>query len=332
MLTTLLIYLLLLRLIMMLEKYIKDLLYRYDCVIVPDFGAFILNRKSAIVDESNFKPPYKQLTFNMLIQNNDGLLANHIAHNDKMPYETAMNFIKFEVEQWINKILDNELVLEEIGTFYLLNDKIHFEADTNVNYLTSSFGLSPFISDKVKRETENLKITDNRVVYKEQVEELEEKAPIYINEENRKKSSYFIKYAAIFLLGTAIIGLLGKKAYDTNVENENTLLVKQQQEVRENEIQTATFVINSPLPTITINTIEPVKKYHIIAGAFRSKQNAQSKVDQLNKKGFESSIVGTNKWNLTQVAFQSFSSLEKANTALVNIKNSTAKDAWLLVK
>ena len=86
------------------------------------------------------------------------------------------------------------------------------------------------------------------------------------------------------------------------------------------------------MPTITINTIEPVKKYHIIAGAFRSKQNAQRKVDQLNEKGFESSIVGTNKWNLTQVAFQSFSSLEKANTALVNIKNSTAKDAWLLVK
>jgi len=319
---------------MTLESYIKDLLYRYDCVIVPNFGAFIANTKSATVGGKNFKPPYKQITFNALIQSNDGLLANHIAQNEKMPYETAMNFIHFEVEAWVNKLLDNDLELEGVGNFYIVADKINFESNTKVNYLTTSFGLSSFISDEITRQTENkpLEIVADRITYNKQVETLEAKAPIYIHEEKRKKASYFLKYAAIFMVGASIVGLLGKKAYDNKLEKEYNIALQQQQKVRENEIQTATFVIPSSLPTITIKTVEPAKKYHIIAGAFRKKQNANKKVSQLTKKGFSASIVGQNKWHLTQVAFQSFSSLEEANNALVNIKSNIAKDAWLLVR
>ena len=134
------------------------------------------------------------------------------------------------------------------------------------------------------------------------------------------------------MIGVSIIGLLGKKTYDNNLEKKQQLAVQKQQKIRENEIQTATFVINSPLPTITVKTVEPAIKYYIIAGAFRSEENALKKVNQLKDKGFEASIVGKNKWNLTQVAFQSFSSLENANKILSKIKNDIAKDAWLLVK
>ncbi len=319
---------------MTLENYIKDLLYRYNCVIVPDFGAFILNPKSAIINKSNFTPPFKQITFNSLIQNNDGLLANHIAKTDKMPYGTALNFIAFEIEVWINTLLDEDLTLEGIGVFSLIEDNIHFEADTSINYLTSSFGLSPFISNTVTREVVQAPIVVNNNIstYKEQVEVLEEQAPIYINQEKREKSTYFLKYAAVFLIGASIVGLLGKKAYDLNLEQKQIIALQEQQTSRENEIQTATFVINSPLPTITLNTIEPINNLHIIAGSFRNKSNAHKKVKQLTKKGYNASIVGQNKWNLTQVAIQSFSNLDEANQNLAIIKATVAKDAWLLIK
>ena len=321
---------------MMLEQYIKELLYRYDCIIVPDFGAFIANTKSAKVDGNNFTPPYKQITFNSLIQNNDGLLANHIAQTDKMPYETAVNFIKFEVEEWVNKLLEEELILNGLGSFYVVDDTIHFEPDTSVNYLTTAFGLSSFISKPVyrqeKEEVAVVALNDKRTEYKSQVEKIEQQAPIYIHQEKRKKATYFLKYAAIFMIGASIIGLLGKKAYDNNIVKQQNIALQKQQKVRENEIQTATFAITSPLPTITVKTVEPTIKYHIIAGAFRSEANALTKVKQLQSKGFKASIVGKNKWNLTQVAFQSFSSLEKANKTLSKIKKETAKDAWLLIK
>ena len=76
---------------MQLETYISDLLYRYDCVTVPEFGAFLTQRKSAEVHETTnaFYPPKKMLSFNEQIQNNDGLLAKYIADVEKIPFEIA---------------------------------------------------------------------------------------------------------------------------------------------------------------------------------------------------------------------------------------------------
>ena len=37
---------------MKFDKYIKDLLYRNDCVVLPNLGAFITRNVSAKIDES----------------------------------------------------------------------------------------------------------------------------------------------------------------------------------------------------------------------------------------------------------------------------------------
>ncbi len=318
---------------MTLENYIKDLLYRYDCVIVPDFGGFILNHKPAQIKDNTMCPPYKQITFNALIQNNDGLLANHIATTDKMPYETALNFINFEVESWINKLIDNNLELKGIGSFTIENDNIQFEPDSTKNYLTSSFGLNSFVANSVQRLQPVIVNSDVKIiplVKQEQTITLEEASLKTIPSSNTR--SNLLKYAAIFVLGASIIGVLATKVYQNNVEKQQIATIQELQKQREYEIQTATFVITNPLPTIRLNTIAPIKKYHIIAGAFRNTKNAAKKVNQLTKKGFTAKIVGKNKWNLTQVAFESFFSLEKAKTALTLIKKNTASDAWLLIK
>ncbi len=333
---------------MTLETYITDLLYRYECVIVPNFGGFVANAKSAKVNDNTFSPPYKQITFNSLLQNNDGLLANYISQVDKMPYETAVNFINFEVQEWIDKLLDEELDLKGLGALFLVNDKIQFEPENTVNYLTSSFGLSRFISDDIERKTpiieqpiialqeqllmQDIVVGNQREIYKEQVEKIEETTPIFITPEKRKNASNFIKYAAIFVLSASVIGL-GNKMYKDNVAQQQVVNMQQQQKDREAKIQTATFVIDAPLPTIILNTISAKKEiYHIIAGAFRSEVNANKKVNQLISQGFKAKIIGKNKWNLTQVAFTSFSDLETANTELATIKNTIASDAWLLVR
>lgn len=329
---------------MSLEKYISELLYRYDCVIVPDFGGFVANAKSARIQENSFHPPYKQITFNSLLLNNDGLLANHIATVDKMPYETAVNYINFEVEEWINKLLIEELELENIGSFYVKNDKIQFEPKAQTNYLTSSFGLETYYSQAIKREdsiTENeeivpviqLKRKENKkrlINIENQIASIEQKAAIYTTREKPKKSINYLKYAAIFILGVSIIGIGGKIYKDDLTKNQITQL-KTEQKLLQNKIQTATFVIKNPLPTITLSVKSIPKKYHIIAGAFRNEKNATKKVNQLIDLGFNAKILGKNKWDLTQVSFDSYSSIDEAISNLTEIKKNTAKDAWLLV-
>ena len=92
------------------------------------------------------------------------------------------------------------------------------------------------------------------------------------------------------------------------------------------------MVIDSPLPTITLNVTKEVHNYHIVAGAFREVENANKKVKELIGNGFKAQILGVNKWGLTQVAFSSYNSRAKAINNLKTIKKTVSSDAWLLVQ
>jgi len=309
---------------LLLTRYISDLLYRHECVIIPDFGGFVTNIKSAKINtfSNTFYPPYKQISFNAFLKENDGLLANYIASADQITYDAALNFIKFEVEEWKKKLEHEDLVLEKLGYLSLKKGKIIFEPDTNVNYLTSSFGLGHVVSPEIKRE-----------IYKKQAEELEEKAPVYITPE-RKRTPEYLKYAAIFLLGISVLGI-GNRLYNQHRNKKIMATAEQNQKEVEKKIENATFVISKPLPTIDlqVTTHQKVSKsYHVIAGAFRYPENAEKKLRQLEKEGYNSRILGVNKWGLTIVTFDSYNNERDAINSLNRIKRNKDKKAWLLVQ
>lgn len=309
--------------LMTLATYISDLLYRYECVIVPDFGGFVSNEISAKINHftHTFHAPSKQLTFNSQLQNNDGLLTNYVASCENISYSKAVEVIEKEVEHWKQLLNSEELELENIGTIELNPDgKLLFEPSNTVNYLTSSFGMSSYVSPAVKR-----------IVYKEKVKQLKEIAPILPSKQHKRKVPVFLKYAAtaaiIFTLGT-----FGWKEYQKLEYNKLIVKAEQEQEKLDKKIQEATFVIENPLPSITLNVTKETHNYHVIAGAFREPENAEKKLQQLLSKGYNAKILGLNKWNLTQVSYESFNSRIDAVNSLKNIKKTDSKDAWLLVK
>lgn len=303
---------------MNLEHYISDLLYRYECVIIPNFGGFITNETSARVNHftHTFYPPTKQISFNAHLKHNDGLLANYVASVEKIPFEEALKFIEKEVELW-NTLLENEAIdFAKIGLLSFNKEKqLIFEPTVSENYLTSSFGLSSFSSPAIKR-----------LEYKK-----EPKVAALYPDRPQRKTPVFLKYAAAAALVFAV-GSFGWKTYNEH-QFQNKLLAEQAQQERvEETIQQATFVIENPLPAIQLQVAKEIKNYHIIAGAFREPINAEKKVQQLLDKGYDSQILGINKWNLTQVSYASYSTREEAIMALRTIKKNDSEEAWLLVK
>ena len=308
---------------MTLATYISDLLYRYECVIVPNFGGFVTNEISAKVNHftHTFYAPSKQLTFNANLQNNDGLLANYIASSENISYSKALDNIYKEVESWEQLLKNEVLSIENIGTFSInTNGNYIFEPANTINYLTSSFGLNSYNSPAIKR-----------IEYKQKVKQLETIAPVLPTKESARKTPAFIKYAAsaaiLFALGT-----LGWNEYQKIEYNNLVAEAQQQQQQLEKTIQEATFVIANPLPAITLNVTKQTYNYHIIAGAFREPINAEKKLNELVEKGYNAKILGVNKWNLTQVSYASSNSKNEAINTLNNIKRTISKDAWLLVK
>jgi len=178
------------------------------------------------------------------------------------------------------------------------------------------------VSPEIKRE-----------IYKKQAEELEEKAPVYITPE-RKRTPEYLKYAAIFLLGISVLGI-GNRLYNQHRNKKIIATAERNQKEVEKKIENATFVISKPLPTIDlqVTTHQKVSKsYHVIAGAFRYPENAEKKLRQLEKEGYNSRILGVNKWGLTIVTFDSYDNERDAINSLNRIKRNKDKKAWLLVQ
>ena len=310
---------------MQLETYISDLLYRYDCVTVPGFGAFLTQRVSAKVHESThtFYPPKKALSFNEQLQQNDGLLANYIAEVEKLPYTTALNNLSNRIKSIKTLLADGETIqLKNIGELVLNADgNIEFDPSRHINYLTDSFGLSHFTSTDVNRE-----------VYLENVENIEVHAPIILTPEKRANRNW-IKYAAaaVFVLGLGGFGLA--TYYNNNtIKNHNQLAQEEANEQLDAKVQEATFVISNPLPAATLSIEKQSGNYHIVAGAFRVEANSDKKVDQLRDKGYKARTIGVYRYGLHEVVYGSYSSREEAQQELFKIRREHNRDAWLLIK
>lgn len=313
---------------MKIEQYISQLLYRYQCVTVPGFGAFLTEFQSAQLDESShsFYPPKKMISFNPFIKNNDGLLANHLAEAEKISYEIAVNTIQNEVSHWRSKIQDfGSFSIKNIGDFSLNSERnIVFVPVDQVNYLKESFGLSPFVSPSVKREV-------LREVYKEEVEELEEAAPIIFTPEKKRNYS-FLKYAAVFVIAAGIAGTVGYKFYEKKIAEETLIVQTNVQKKVNQKIQEATFYIANPLPSVTLTVPSESMPYHVVAGAFRIESNAERAYQTLIKLGFKAKRLPANKHGLFPVLYGSYQSYSEAHQAMRDIQKLDNKDAWLLIE
>ncbi|CAD0003738.1 MULTISPECIES: HU domain-containing protein [Flavobacterium] len=318
---------------MKIETYIAQLLYRYQCVTVPGFGAFLTEIQSAQLNEStnSFFPPKKMVSFNSQIKNNDGLLANHIANSEKTSYGFAVSAIAFEILNW-KKTLEEDgiLHLKNIGEIRLNSDNnFVFSPNQENNYLTSSFGLSPFVSPLVKREN-----------FEKEIQRIEKKEPatLYADEE-RKSSNSYLKYAAIFVLGLGITGSIGYPLYEQEIATQTLVVESTVQKKVQNKIQEATFMIQNPLPAVTLSidtskteAVDKTMPYHIIAGAFRSEQNAKKAYNQLIKNGYEARMLGENKHGLFPVLYGSYATMSEAEKAQREIRKAENPDAWILIE
>ncbi|MFG4000690.1 SPOR domain-containing protein [Flavobacterium aquidurense] len=319
---------------MKIENYIAQLLYRYQCVTVPGFGAFLTEIHSAQLNEStnSFFPPKKSISFNSHLKNNDGLLANHIANAEKTSYGFAVSAIAYEVANWKKTLEENGFIsLKNIGEMRLNAEKnIVFTPNDQTNYLASSFGLSPFVSPVVKKE-----------LFEKKIQEIHEREPVALfEEEDGKSSNSFLKYAAIFILGLGITGSIGYPLYQNQIAAKTLIVESAVQKKVQNKIQEATFFIQSPLPAVTLSidsakvedTEEKAMPYHIMAGAYRSEQNAKKAYNQLVKDGFKARMLGENKHGLFPVLYGSYATMSEAQKAQKEIQKGENPEAWILIE
>ena len=294
-------------------KDVAKLLHSNECVIVPNFGAFVLKAKSAYIQKNEFFPPSKYVSFNAMLKDNDGLLAKHISVERKISYKKSLKLISEEVI-FFKKSLSKDLIIDtkSLGIFELKEkETLVFNPDFSINFDNKVFGLKSFV-----REPMISKISEES------------------KKNNQFSSNVLLKYAAIAIsvIGFSYFGYFNYNDYLNNEKLKNIAIA--QEKILEN-VQSATFNLGE-LPPININVTAPIVKdnsvyYSVIAGAFRSKGNAEKHLNTLIEKGYQASYTSINPKGLFRVAYARLKTRKEAAELISKIKTSGA-DAWLLIE
>ena len=308
---------------MHLAKQISYLLYRYDCVTVPGFGAFLGTPIPAEldIDKETIYPPTKQISFNEQLQSNDGLLANSISVEQQTSYEQAVRLVHKEVVRWKSKLHDGKTIeLDRIGKLHLNAEKnVVFVPTKDYNHLAESFGLHPVQAQKIGR-TKVLKSTPKIIDFNNDRGQN--------HSQTQGTSSNPLRHVAAAAAVVAI-GYAGFMAYDNYNQDQQIALEMQLRDEAKQEVQQAVFDLGE-LPKLSIQTI-PQEAYHIIGGAFAVESNADRYLTELQQKGFVAAKkLAPNSYGLHMVALGSRVDRSEAIDFLRQVQRTEIADAWLL--
>ena len=298
---------------MTIFKEIYDLLYNNDCVIVPEFGAFVLKSHSAYIKDDTFYPPRKVISFNVMLDENDGLLVKHLSNSRNISYKKALKTINDETQSLKNELsADKKIKIDPLGYIELSSEgNLVFYPKESINFESNSFGLSSFSKQPI------LKSVKKDVPFK-----------------TASTITPVLRYAAIFiaLIGFSYFGYFNYSNYLDNERIKNIAIAQDQ--ILQN-VQAATFNIGE-LPTISLKVTAPIENtnkiyFSVIAGSFRSKINAEKHLNHLISKGFKASYTAINPRGLFRVAYARLDSRKKAYSLIAEIKEN-GEDAWLLIE
>jgi len=345
-----------------LDKYISELLYDYDCVIIPRLGGIVTNYKPARFEKGMAYPPGKELRFNKNLTKNDGLLAQCVSEIEEMSVQKADAFVQETVEHYLKELNGgNRVELNKVGILYIDDHRnLRFEPDTSVNYLRSAFGFEVF------------KLPEPKIQLKPAIEEKVEESPkiIPLKSPGHTKGIYRVAAATLapFIAMSVYLALTTDFKSPTEISPAEIFPLstksKSQYEPRDfnvpaptEEVEKTAFPENSDLFQFDFNTNEvsnggamvdlrksssavKVKEsapqsiglYHIIGGCFSEKTNAENFVDRLKMRGYASGILDMNK-GLYRVRIESYDEYDEAlNKLKIMRQDGTFPNAWLLKK
>lgn len=311
------------------SKYIKDLLYIHDCVILPGFGGFVANYKPANIDDNLnvVFPPTKSIGFNRNLSQNDGLLINRLAEAENLSYSEAEKAVSFLAEDIRVRMQRGERVnLDKIGCFY--NDRKHnlqFEPSKELNYLVDVFGMEQLNLPKLSQITDERKIPVVVPLLKSQ--------SLFT-----KKRLWYAAAAIPFILAIALLPMNSQPSFMSNNASMGGML-DGKKEVTEKIVQLKPVI--SPPEELVL--FEPKIKeeakvndtkdgmFYLISGSFTSIKNAEILKKELISKSYPAKIIKNKK--LYSVAINQFNNRSEADQFKKKVISRNSKAfCWILKK
>jgi hypothetical protein len=314
-----------------LEKHISNLLYQYDCVIVPGLGGFVAHKISAYINEKTgvFSPPKREIGFNRSLSHNDGLLINHIAKCEGLSYESCqdkinkhVNILKFQLSK--GEVLD----IANVGQLKTdANGNIIFISGNEHSFAMDSFGLTTFhfnSLEQINEEKHPSRKLVRRTLHSKSVRQIAASITLIMGlmfvspdfNYNSQQSNFFNMFKAVELNSSAV-----------------SLLTEDKEPVEEiifaPEPESRTEVEPMPVPVVQITP----NKYFIIAGSFKHQHQAEVFIKHLAKKGMTQCEILHENNGRFRVSIAGYQNKNEAALALNDYRKVNGfNTVWLLTK
>lgn len=119
-------------------QYLEFLLPIHNCVIIPEFGGFIIDIESSSFNiKGDITHPEYNIVFNLELKHNDGLIASYIVKDGNISYNAACKKIKTFVKELISDLKSGKTVgCENIGC-------LKTDASGNITFLSNKTFIHP---------------------------------------------------------------------------------------------------------------------------------------------------------------------------------------------
>ena len=301
-----------------LEHYISELLYIEDCIIIPDFGGFIVNDKSATINEKSgeITPPSKTILFNSQLVNNDGLLVNHIAKEENISHKECLANVLAISKKLKSKLFETKILrIKKVGLLTIGSENnILFTQEKGYNYNLNSFGMRSVNSNKIDK--------------KERIKNEIQNTVNVIEKNIISSNQMFLRAAAVAipLILISFISINQEKNIATIYEKMSLIDFSFTKNDKNKSLEKND---KANINTTVLPTINTKLKYHIIIGSFQEVTNAKKLHAKLLSKEYDAQILSNN-FN-SRVSISNFKRKEDAILALTNVKKNYGT-AWILTE
>ena len=325
-----------------LQLIIKDILTRREGIVIPGLGSLVSRYQSAKIDHRQkvIHPPKKEICFNPNVTtDSDQVLANYIATKENITLSKAQSLIQNFVQNIRNELAQKRRFnLKGIGTLKKKENKVIELVPWEDS--VSNLGFEQIPAEPLQQE--KYRPTYKKIAYS---------PPPPTPQRSRRKTIVWITASTlllIFIAGGYYVGLYDYLAYKVQDQQifrnvihsdtqENTL--KEPETLAEDtaldtasvpkEIEQAINRMTNKKRALMYREPQDNKTYHIIAGSFRVRSNAQQYRNQLSKKGYTSEILEND--SLFRISVKSFDKKEDALVELYQMRDEgNLKSIWLL--
>ena len=332
---------------------IESLLLEHDCVIIPNFGGFVINVQDFKFDEKEaiIHPRKKSIAFNERLKSDDGILAMHMVKQHIISQKKAFESVAAFGKEMKDGLKNNQpLAFGNLGTFSLTEEsKIVFEPNQTFNYDLDQFGLYSVSTGARKKPVlieapVEKSLEDLPTQTKEEVEEVQQP---------RKITSKFYAYILLAFIvggmGAYILTEPNSKFVNSSFSPLTIRIKKEQKQEKMLPVskaiatsKTANLVVTEEVksgneeikPVIVPKNIEVSDHIFLVAASFKTIEKAELGKSELIQKGFQEATILPKLANETyyRISLGSAKNMDLAYAEAANLKKEKKIDIWVFKK